>query len=121
MSSKDEHEISSFTGSSDYTMVSFYPDLVRFGMESQGLDIDIVSLLKKRVYDMAGVLGSRGVSVWLNNTRIPCKSFSDYVSLYSLDNISGTDGNVRVWERINDRWEVCCTISDGSFGQVSKT
>lgn len=119
MSDKEEAEITAFSGSSDYTMVSFRPDLARFGMDANGLDSDIVSLLKKRVYDMAGVLGSRGVLVFLNGTRISCKTFSDYVSLYSLDNVSGTDGNVRVWERINDRWEVCCSISDGSFGQVS--
>ena len=24
----------------------------------------------------------------------------------------------RVWERINSRWEVCLTLSDGVFSQV---
>src|ERR1700730_9581299 len=38
----------------EYTRVTFRPDLALFGMET--IDDDTVSLLKKRVYDMAGTV-----------------------------------------------------------------
>ena len=95
----------------DYTCVTFSPDLPRFKMDC--LDADTVSLLSKRVYDMAGVLG-KGVAVSLNGARLPVASFADYVGLYA-----SLDGAPRVWERVNDRWEVCMTVSDGAFAQVS--
>ena len=53
MSSKTEPEIKGNTHQFDMTKVTFYPDLKRFGMEK--LDDDIVALLKKRAYDMAGL------------------------------------------------------------------
>ena len=61
MSSKSSPEISEFD-KSDFTNVTFEPDLEKFGMDS--LDNDIVALLKKRVYDMAGILPK--VKVQLN-------------------------------------------------------
>jgi DNA topoisomerase-2 len=42
--------------------VTFYPDFGRFGMRA--FDDDIVSLLNKRVFDMAGLLST--VKVFLN-------------------------------------------------------
>jgi DNA topoisomerase-2 len=39
----------------NWTKISFKPDLVKFGMEE--LEEDICSLMRKRVYDAAGVLG----------------------------------------------------------------
>ena len=53
MSSKTEPEISDNKHAFDMTKVTFYPDLEKFGMEK--LDDDIVALLKKRAYDMAGL------------------------------------------------------------------
>ena len=47
----------------DFTKVSFKPDLAKFNM--QCLDDDIVALMTKRVYDLAGVTDSR-VKVKLN-------------------------------------------------------
>ncbi|KAI9983167.1 hypothetical protein PInf_007094 [Phytophthora infestans] len=49
----------------DFTCISFKPDLERFKLDF--LNDDIVSLFKKRVYDVAG---------------IPIKSFPQYVALY---------------------------------------
>ena len=37
------------------------------------------ALLKKRVYDMAGILK---VKVYLNGSLVPIKSFKDYVLMY---------------------------------------
>jgi DNA topoisomerase-2 len=53
MSSQSAPEITKHTGAS-YTCITFEPDLKRFGM--QRLDNDIVQLMKKRVYDLAGTL-----------------------------------------------------------------
>eukprot|EP00976_Prorocentrum_cordatum_P108418 1194839-Prorocentrum_minimum.AAC.3 len=54
--------------SENWTKITFTPDLQKFGMEE--LEEDICSLLRKRVYDAAGVLGKgckvRGVPMpWL--------------------------------------------------------
>lgn len=50
----------------------------------QGLDPDVTALLKKRVFDMAGVLG-RSVKVRLNGEQLPIKDFSQYVDMYLDD------------------------------------
>jgi DNA topoisomerase-2 len=61
-----------------YTKITFKPDLERFGMTH--LDDDIISLMTKRVYDIAGC--NPTVKVTLNGTRIPTKSFQKYCELY---------------------------------------
>ncbi|TDH72733.1 hypothetical protein CCR75_003686 [Bremia lactucae] len=63
----------------DFTCISFKPDLKRFKLEF--LNDDIVSLFKKRVYDVAGVSG-KGLNVYLNAEKIDIKSFPQYVALY---------------------------------------
>jgi len=52
---------------SDYTAITFYPDLSKFGMES--LDKDIVDLFTRRAYDIAAA--SKDVKVMLNGKRVP--------------------------------------------------
>ena len=54
------------------TRISFKPDLTRFKMTH--LDKDIVALLTKRVYDVAGCNSS--LKVYLNDKRLPIRSFS---------------------------------------------
>ncbi len=39
----------------NWTCITFYPDLERFGMAE--LEEETVQLMRKRVYDMAGILG----------------------------------------------------------------
>jgi hypothetical protein len=51
MQNKGEPVVASST-KEDFTCITFYPDLARFNMTH--LDEDIVSLLSKRVYDVAG-------------------------------------------------------------------
>lgn len=46
--------------SDNWTRVTFKPDLAKFGMSE--LEADTVALMRKRVYDMAGILG-KGVKV----------------------------------------------------------
>ena len=50
----------------DFTCITFEPDLERFGMKE--LDDDIVALLQKRVYDMAGIT-PKEVKVYLNEKK----------------------------------------------------
>lgn len=111
MSSYSEPKISNLSKKEDYTCVTFYPDLKRFGMER--LDKDIVDLLTKRVYDLAGVTDKK-VKVFLNDIEIKVKNFQDYMSLYIND-----PSLPKLFEVANDRWEIGVSISDGLFQQVS--
>lgn len=103
----------------DFTAITFFPDLERFKMDE--LDADIVALLSKRVYDVAGTNAntvtadgkSSKLSVYLNGEKIDVKSFEQYVGLYK-----GLEPPV-AFERISDRWEIGVGISDGTFQQVS--
>lgn len=61
MTSHGEAEISPYSGK-DYTTVTFHPEFARFGMER--FDQDILALMHKRVYDMAGLLPA--VKTFLN-------------------------------------------------------
>lgn len=53
--------------------------------------------------------------VYLNNQRLNIKSFPEYVDLYLGAKDSGP---ARFHERINDRWELCVSATDGQFHQV---
>ena len=114
MTQKGNPKITSCKATDNYTSVTFKPDLAKFGMAE--LEADTVALMTKRVYDLAGVLG-KGVKVTLNGERIPIKGFSDYVDMY-LGPSPKDGGPPRVYEKVNDRWEVCISVSDGSFQQV---
>ena len=54
----------------DFTAITFYPDLTKFGMQT--LDKDIVDLFTRRAYDIAA--SSKGVKVILNGKRVPVSS-----------------------------------------------
>ena len=100
-----------------YTRVSFKPDYARFGI--QNLSQDMISLLKKRVYDIAALTDSTSkVKMIYNKEVLPVKNFQQYVDLY----IGKKDGDIgkRVYEKLNERWEVCVSISPTQqFEQVS--
>lgn len=104
----NEPVIEKYTGE-EFTKVIFKPDLKRFKMTE--LDEDIISLLKKRVYDMCGTL--KNVNVYLNGELLPVKSFKDYVKLY----LSGNENVVH--SVVNDRWEVAFAVSEDQFSHVS--
>nr|GEW87826.1 DNA topoisomerase 2-like [Tanacetum cinerariifolium] len=55
MAKKSEPTITKCKNSENWTMVSFKPDLAKFGMEC--LEDDTVALMKRRVIDLAGYLG----------------------------------------------------------------
>ncbi|GMH34263.1 hypothetical protein BSKO_02097 [Bryopsis sp. KO-2023] len=95
-----------------WTKVTFEPDLSRFSLTR--LDEGMVDLIRKRTYDMAGVLGGKKTKVYFNGARIKVNNFQEYLDLYlgprSLD-------KPRVYERLNDCWEVCVAPSDGDTMQ----
>jgi DNA topoisomerase-2 len=100
----------------NWTRVTFKPDLKRFGM--QVLEDDMIALMKRRVWDIAGCNSS--IKVYLNKQRIPIKSFTEYVKLYFKDR---PDLPI-AFEKITDdsgrrRWEVAVTLSDGEAKAVS--
>ena len=93
----------------DFTRVTFRPDFAKFGLT--GFTPDIRALLHKRVYDIAGTTPA-DVRVHLNGARLNIKNFNQYCGLY-VD-------RPLVHEIINDRWEICVTMSpDQQPQQVS--
>lgn len=111
----EEPEIYDDCHEDPYTKITFTPDLVRFGLQDEGLTDDVVALFKKRVYDAAG--WCTGVNVFYNDVRIPIRDFNQYTNLYLG---IAKEGRKRVFCRVNDRWEVCATVSeDNDFQQVS--
>jgi len=113
MAEKDPPEIVP-SSTEDYTSVTFYPDLKKFRMNR--MDEDVVSLLTKRAYDLAGVSDSK-VKVFLNGERIDVKNFVDYCDLYLKS--EGCRDLPKIVEKKQDRWEVIASLSDGQFQQVS--
>lgn len=110
MTSKDDPIIRSNPKKESFTKITFCPELSRFGLTH--LDDDIVALMKKRVHDIAGVNSS--IKVYLNGSKINIKTFKDYVALYPNDSSSPISH-----ERLDGRWEVAITASDGQLTQVS--
>ncbi|KAK9128716.1 hypothetical protein Syun_017513 [Stephania yunnanensis] len=117
MGKKSEPTITKCKEGENWTKVTFKPDLAKFKMIY--LEEDVVALMKKRVIDLAGCLG-KTVKVDLNGQRVPVKSFLDYVNLYLKSaGKSRPEPLPRIAEKVNDRWEICVSVSEGQFQQVS--
>ena len=93
-----------------FTEVEFTPDLQRFGMTS--FDSDTLIVLAKRACDLAGST-EKTCQVILNGQIIPIDSFESYMDLFL------SNGAVKVFERVNSRWSVGVTASDGHFQHIS--
>jgi DNA topoisomerase-2 len=104
MYEKTKPKIVKYTGK-PYTKITFKPDFKRFDMKE--LDSDIISLMTKRVYDMTACTDNK-VSIFLNDERIDCNEFEKYVNYYIGDKTE----KPRVFEKVNDRWEVAVAVSD---------
>jgi DNA topoisomerase-2 len=111
MSIREEPVITENKKGEDYTCITFYPDLTRFGMER--LDEDIISLLTKRVYDLAGVTPST-VKVRLNEKLINIQNFNTYCDLYlKCDDTRELPKIIEKPADTNSRWEIIASLSDG--------
>lgn len=117
-------KISKNTKNTEFTRITFKPELRRFHMD--GIDDDTAALLMKRVYDMAGSV--KDVKVWLNDDRLKVKGFKAYVDMYlssvaeqAAENGVGsvTSKPTVVYEKINSRWEIAFALSEGTFQQIS--
>jgi len=102
--------------SKPYTKVTFKPDYSRLGIH--GLTHDMLSLLKKRVYDIGAVTDHsiKKIKINYNNSVLPVKNFQQYIDLY----IGNKDENKRVYEMPDERWEYAVALSPThEFIQVS--
>lgn len=105
----------------DYTKVTFSPDFAKFGMTE--MDDDFEAIAKRRVYDMAGTC--KDVTVKLNGSRVPVRSFKKYMELYTKaikkerGEEAADDPTEIITERPDPRWEIGFAVSDGTFQQVS--
>jgi DNA topoisomerase-2 len=96
-----------------YTKITFKPDYQRLGIS--GLSPDMISLLKKRVYDISAVT-DKTIKVKYNSGIIPTKNFEQYINLY----IGEKATSPRVYEIANERWEYAVALTPtNEFIQVS--
>jgi DNA topoisomerase-2 len=99
-----------------FTTIRFKPDYKRFNIKI-GDDIynDMFDVMKKRVYDTCAVT-DKDVIVWLNNEKLDYKTFERYVDLY----IGSKSEHVRVYEEINERWEIVASYNEfNGFEHIS--
>lgn len=121
-------KITSYSNKNSYTKITFNPDLKRFHMDN--LEKDIVSIMKRRVYDINGSV--RDIKVTLNKENLKIRNFKNYVELYlkSLEKMKRIDAGEEnvdenlatptiIYERLNDRWEIAFAVSDLYFQQIS--
>ena len=105
------------TTEKDYTKITFTPDFAKFKLKDLDQEEhDTIEVLKKRVFDISAIT-PKTVSVYLNDEKIKCKDFSEYVSYY----IGTKTESPRVYyEEPNGRWQVCIALSKkDSFQHVS--
>jgi DNA topoisomerase II len=96
-----------------YTKISFIPDYAR--LKLTGLDEHMISLFKRRVYDVAAIT-NRSVNVKYNSELVPIKNFQNYVDMY----IGSKSDTQRIYEEVNKRWEYAvCLAPKDEFTQVS--
>jgi len=118
MSVKHEPIITNYN-KEDFTCVTFEPDLEKFHMKT--LDDDIIALMTKRVYDMAGVTPAK-VKVYFNEEKIDIKNFTSYIDMFLKSKGAADedeDDLPKVYEQPHERWEVAASLSEGQFQQVS--
>ena len=100
-----------------YTKIVFKPDYARLGIA--GLTPDIISLLKKRVYDVAAVT-DKSLKVKYNSNLIPVKNFQQYIDMYIGASSKEVASSVRAYEDSGERWEYAVALSPThEFIQVS--
>jgi DNA topoisomerase-2 len=111
MSIKDAPKIRDYSKGQDYVEIRFTPDYQRFKLKN--ITNDLFGLFKKRVFDLAGVMGKK-VRVFFNQEELQISSFEDYAKLYfEPDQVSF------MIPYSQPRWEIIVTQSKGQFEQVS--
>ena len=98
-----------------YTKITFKPDYKRLGLS--GLTTEIISLLRKRVYDIAAIT-DKSLKVKYNSALVPIKNFQQYIDLY----IGDKSEVPRVYEDsgFEGRWEYAVALTpNNEFTQIS--
>ena len=99
--------------SKPYTKITFRPDYTRLGIP--GLSDDMISLLKKRIYDISAVT-DKSIKVKYNSNIIPTKNFEQYIDLY----IGPKTDAPRAYETTDARWEYAVALSpNDEFTHIS--
>ena len=113
-----------------YTKITFEPDLTKFKLKK--LTDDIVSLMHKRVIDMAGITSK--VKVYINDKKIDINNFKKYINLYKLNDNNESDdedsddeesesknkSNDNIIYEEDNRWKIGVIYNpDGNFQQIS--
>jgi DNA topoisomerase-2 len=110
-------KITKATKSKPYTKITFKPDYQRLGINdlTNPLTSDMISLLKKRVYDISAIT-DKMIKVKYNSTIVPIKNFEQYINMY----IGEKSLSPRVYEETNPRWEYAVALTPtNEFIQVS--
>lgn len=111
MSEKTEPVVK-YCAKKPYTQITFVPDYARFNLP---MTDDVYNLFMKRVYDVCA-LTDNDINVWLNGEKLEFKNFERYVDMY----LGSKTDCVRVYESINERWEViAASTANIGFEQVS--
>jgi DNA topoisomerase-2 len=96
-----------------YTIIRFKPDYSKFGMAK--LSNDMFKVFEKRAYDACAVTDTT-VNIFFNGVKLDFKSFEKYCDLF----LGPKATHERVFEKINDRWDVVASYSDfDGFEQIS--
>ena len=96
-----------------YTKITFKPDYQRLGIS--GPSEDVISLLRKRVYDIAAITDKQ-LKVKYNDKLVPIKNFQQYIDMY----IGDKSTSPRVYEENGDRWEYAVALTPtNEFSQIS--
>ena len=111
----EKPKITKCVGKKPYTKIVFKPDYARLGL-IEGLTDDMLSLLKKRVYDVSAVT-DKSLKVKYNSIQIPVKNFQQYIDLYINKDL---ENSKPVYESEGTRWEYAVSLSPShEFIQVS--
>jgi DNA topoisomerase-2 len=96
-----------------YTKITFLPDYEKFGLKN--ISDDMYKLFKRRVYDVSACTDT-SVNVYFNDVKINIKDFEKYSDLF----LDTKTIQPRVYEKVNDRWEIVAAISkSGNYEQIS--
>lgn len=122
MSNRSDPKVSSKKGNS-YTKISFIPDFKRFNLKN--LSNDIISLFKKRVYDIAGTLNMK-IKVYFNDEKIEINSFKQLIQKYmnsiidESNSITEESSNIKLFYDDSSRWQIGVIFTqDYGFDQIS--
>lgn len=104
---RDRSEPTVKRSKSNHTCITFLPDYEKFGLVD--LDQSNLSLIKKRVYDIAGC--NPTLKIYLDDELINIKSFEDYIKFYKDDYFFETNKD--------KTWSLGIAHSTEGFQQVS--